>query len=92
MDDGKLSPGIRLDWQQVGSLVMERFSEEDREILYRLYGIEGHSHMGMKELRKFTKLNKKKFEEKIKNLENKLFRFLKDQELEDLFIEEPSQD
>lgn len=87
MDDGKLSSGIRLDWQQVGSLVLEKFNDEERQILYRFYGLEGHSPMDMKELRRYTKLNNKRFEEKIKSLENKLFRLLKDEKLEDIFVD-----
>ncbi len=80
MDAYELHEGVDLDWEQVSHILKEHFSQEDVEILLRIYGLDGHRASSKKELRSFTKLKKKELEEKITRLQNKLFQILKDKE------------
>lgn len=89
MHDGKLPPGPRLDWREIQDLVEEKFEGQDKKILQGLYGLAGQQALEMKELRKLTDLNKKKFQDKVKRLENQLFRLLKDEKPGDIFLDEP---
>lgn len=87
MDADKLLEGRNLDWQMIAFLLKGNFTDKDRELLIRLYGLEGHSQHSKKELRAFSGLRGKKLEERLTRLENRLFQLLKDKNPEEIILD-----
>lgn len=86
MDAGEIPQGTSLDWVKVTRLLGEKFSSEEADLLFRLYGLEGYKPHSAKELRKKTKLKKKAHHKKMLELQKKLFHLLKDKDPQGLFL------
>ena len=84
--DARDLPEVKLNWEEVKRTLNEHFEKKDAELLRGLLGLEGPL-LSPKELKKISGLRGKHHDEKMKELQRKLFNRLKEKELRDLLRE-----
>lgn len=76
-------PEAHLDWEEVERELEEHFERKDANLLRGLFGLGGPA-LSAKELKKLSGLRGKQHEEKMKELQRKLFNRLKEKEFREL--------
>ncbi len=77
-----------LNWERIEGILKEAFREEEAQLLRDYYGISLEAPLGEKELAKAAGKRGKKLAEALDKAKGRLFRLLKEEEIEKILLYE----